>query len=219
MINFYEKIKGSKMNNPCYDNHKIDLPFRMLVCTASGGGKTNAVINLVALMNKTFASIDIITKEHEPLYDMLASKIKKTKVHLYSETGIPTFDASSKKISKLAIFDDLVLTKDPKINEAFIRLRKCGYSLIYISQSYFQTQKVIRQNVQYVMLGRGINKRDLNMILSEYSLDLTVEELMKLYFQATNKPMNFLLLDFVLRNIRHNIHDIIYPAELQRESV
>ena len=164
------------------------------------------------MMDKTFASIDVVTKEHEPLYDMLAEKIKNTKIHLYSESGIPALDASSKKISKLLIFDDLVLTKDPKIGEAFIRARKLSYSLIYISQSYFGTPKIIRQNVQYIALGRGINIRDLRMILSEYSIDLNLDELKEMYFDITKKPMTFMLFDFVKNNIRENITDVKFSS-------
>lgn len=212
LINFYTKIKGTKLNNPCYDKHMIDLPFRMLVCTASGGGKTNFIINLIAMMDKTFASITVVTKEHEPLYDMLAEKIKNTKINLYSESGIPALDASSKKISKLLIFDDLVLTKDPKIGEAFIRARKLGYSLIYISQSYFGSPKIIRQNVNYIALGRGINIRDLRMILSEYSVDLDLDELKEMYFNITKKPMTFMLFDFVKNNIRENITNVVVSS-------
>ena len=79
LINFYTKLKDTKLPNPCYQAHMIDLPFRMLICTASGGGKTNFLINLISMMDKTFASITVVTKEHEALYDMLAEKIKNTK--------------------------------------------------------------------------------------------------------------------------------------------
>jgi hypothetical protein len=212
LINFYTKLKDTKLPNPCYQAHMIDLPFRMLICTASGGGKTNFLINLISMMDKTFASITVVTKEHEALYDMLAEKIKNTKIHLYSETGIPPLDASSKKISKLLVYDDLVLTKDPKIGESFIRARKLGYSLIYISQSYFGTPKIIRQNVNYIALGRGINIRDLRMILSEYSVDLNLDQLKDLYFQITKKPMTFMLFDFVKNNIRENIDNVQFSS-------
>jgi len=212
LINFYTKLKDTKLPNPCYQAHMIDLPFRMLICTASGCGKTNFLINLISMMDKTFASITVVTKEHEALYDMLAEKIKNTKIHLYSETGVPPLDVSSKKISKLLVYDDLVLTKDPKIGESFIRARKLGYSLIYISQSYFGTPKIVRQNVNYIALGRGINIRDLRMILSEYSVDLNLDELKDLYFQITKKPMTFMLFDFVKNNIRENINNVKFSS-------
>ena len=92
----------------------------------------------------------------------------------------------------------------------FVRGRKLEYSSIYISQSFFGTPKIIRQNVNYVALGKGINKRDLRMILSEYSISLSVGELEQIYFTTTKEHMNFMMLDLHKRNIRHNIKDIIY---------
>ena len=213
MINFYTKLKGKKTHNPQYESHMIELPFRMLICTASGGGKTNFLMNLITLMTGTFTNITIVTKAPEPLYDYLAEKVKKTRVLLYNESGIPDLDSSTPKEPKLLVFDDLVLEKNPKIGEAFIRARKLGYSLVYISQSYFATTKLIRQNVQYVALGKGINLRDLRTILSEYSVDMSLDDLKALYYDLTKEHMSFMLFDFVQNNIRKNIQEIAWQRE------
>jgi DNA helicase HerA-like ATPase len=209
LINFYSQIKSSKKHNPYYDLHKIDLPFRMLVCTASGGGKSNLVLNLLYLMSNTFHKIIIVTKDEEPLYNMLESKLKD-RVEIYYQGEIPDVEKLDNGMNGLIIFDDMVLTPNSKIGEMFIRGRKLGFSSIYISQSYFQTPKIIRQNINYIALGRGINKRDLRMILSEYSISLSIEQLQDIYFNITNKHMHFMMIDMHLRNIRHNIEDIIY---------
>ena len=175
MINFYENIKTVKTLNPNYKNHKIDLPFRGLVCCGSGGGKSNLVMNLLFLMNKTFHKIIICTKAEEPLYTYLKDKIKD--VEIYYQGQIPEFEKLDKQ-NGLVIFDDLCLDKDQsKIGEMFIRGRKLNYSMIYISQSFYQTPKLIRQNCNYIWLGRGLMKRDLNTILSEFALGLEKNEL------------------------------------------
>ena len=48
IINFYDVIPKKYLNdveNPNYDKHNIDIPFRMCVVAPSGSGKTNFIIN------------------------------------------------------------------------------------------------------------------------------------------------------------------------------
>jgi hypothetical protein len=206
--NFYENIKQIKSHNPNYDVHKISLPFRMLICTASGGGKTNFLLNLIYEMNNTFHKIIIITKEEEPLYTHLQDKLKC--VEIYYSGNVPEFEKMDKGNNGLVVFDDMLLTRNDKIGEMFIRGRKLGYSSIYITQSFFGSPKLIRQNVNYIALGRGMIKRDLRLVLSEFSINLTIDELENIYNEITKTPMQFLLIDTQKRNIRYNIKQIIY---------
>uniref|UniRef100_A0A6C0H235 Uncharacterized protein n=1 Tax=viral metagenome TaxID=1070528 RepID=A0A6C0H235_9ZZZZ len=159
-------------------------------------------------MNKTFHKIIICTKAEEPLYSYLQDKLKKG-VEIYYGGKIPEFEKMDSGQNGLVIFDDLVLDKNKAIGEMFIRGRKLGYSMIYISQSFYQTDKLIRQNVNYIWLGRGMQKRDLNMILSEFALGMNKNELEQIYNELTKKPMNFMMIDFNNKNIRHNITDIV----------
>jgi hypothetical protein len=208
LINFYSQIPGRKVINPGYEAHKIQIPFRMLCCCSSGSGKTNYILNLLYEMNKTFHKIIVITKEEEPLYTMLIDKLGD-QVEIYYNGEIPEFTKLDSPQNGLVIFDDMVLTPDKKIGELFIRGRKLNYSSIFISQSFFATPKIIRQNVNYVALGKGITKRDLRLILSEYSISISVEDLSSIYFDITKKHMHFMLIDLHMRNLRHNIKDII----------
>lgn len=206
-INFYEKIKPIKIHNPNYDTHQISLPFRMLICTASGGGKTNFLLNLIFQMNNTFHKIIIITKEEERLYSHLVDKLNNVEIHY--QGNVPEFEKMDKGENGLVVFDDMVLTKNNKIGEMFIRGRKLGYSSIYISQSFFATNKLIRQNVNYIALGRGMIKRDLRLVLSEFSINLSIDQLEDIYNTITKTPMQFMLIDSQKRNIRNNF-EIIY---------
>lgn len=209
LINFYSQIKEIKKPNPQYEKHMISVPFRMLECCSSGGGKSNFCLNLLYEMNNTFHKIIIITKAPEPLYTMLQKKLKD-RVDIYYDGQFPEeFDKLEPDQNGLIIFDDMVLTPDKRIGEMFIRGRKLEYSSIYISQSFYSTPKIVRQQVNYVALGKGINKRDLRMILSEYSISLSVKELEQIYFDLTKEHMNFMLLDLLKGNIRHNITDIV----------
>lgn len=207
MINFYQFIKNNKTINPNYETHKIELPFRALICSASGSGKTNLLMNLIYEMNKTFIKIIICTKAPEPLYDYLAEKIQNVEIH-YDK--IPDIEKLPKGQNGLIIYDDMVCDDLKAINEAFIRFRKLQFSSIYISQSFFKTNKLIRQNINYLWLGNGIMKRDLKTILSEFSINLSIDELVKLYNEITKEKLNFMLIDLNLRNIRKNILEIVY---------
>ena len=158
-------------------------------------------------MNNTFHKIIIVSKAEEPLYDMLLDKLKNISIHY--EGQIPEIEKMNKGQNGLIVFDDMVLTHNNKIGEMFIRGRKLGYSCIYISQSFYGTPKIIRQNVNYVWLGKGMSKRDLRLILSEFAMGISVDELEKLYNETTREPMNFMMLDLNKRNIRQNIKNII----------
>lgn len=207
-INFYETIKTTKVHNPRYDIHKIEIPFRGLINCASGSGKTNLLMNLIYEMDKTFHKIIIVTKAPEPLYDMLVDRLKN--IEIYYEGSYPTIEKMEKGQNGLIIYDDQVTTKDDRITQMYIRGRKLHFSSIYISQSYFGTPKIIRQNIGYLWLGKGINKRDLRLILSEYSLNMTVDELEHYYFEITKENMQFMMLDLNKRNLRKNIKQIVY---------
>lgn len=211
LINFYSQIADKKIINPNYDSHKIQIPFRMLCCCASGSGKTNYILNLLYEFNKTFHKIIVITKEEEALYTLLSDKLGD-QVEIYYNGEIPEFSKLESPQNGLVIFDDMVLTPDKKIGELFIRGRKLNWSSIYISQSFFQTPKIIRQNVNYVALGKGITKRDLRLILSEYSMSLSIDKLSEIYFDITKQHMHFMLIDLHMRNIRHNIKEIIHVS-------
>ena len=56
---------------------------------------------------------------------------------------MPRIDDFVKKDNHLIIFDDLVLSKDlSMVENVYIRGRKLGVSVIFISQSYFKIPKM-----------------------------------------------------------------------------
>jgi len=209
LINFYSQIKQKKVHNPNEHIHGLTLPFRGLINCASGGGKSNLTLNILYEFHNTFHRIIIVSKASEPLYDYLQEKIKN-QLDIYYQGMVPEIEKMEEGKNGLIIFDDMVLTHNNKIGEMFIRGRKLGYSCIYISQSFFGTPKIIRQNVNYVWLGRGMNKRDLRLILSEFSIGLSVNQLETIYNDLTRENMNFMMIDTNKRYIKQNIKKIIY---------
>lgn len=202
MINFYSRIKSkSKYDNPEFKKHGIKVPFRMLIAGSSSAGKTNFALNVLKVMKNTFRQLIVVCKtKHEPLYEMLEQKLGDI-VTFYEEGDIPDlkeFKTESDTDQTLIIFDDMVCADkktNAKIAEWFIRSRKKGVSCMYLSQSYYKTEKLIRQNCSYIAL-RGISsKNDLSAILREYGLGVDIKQLVKIYKQVVATPFSFLLID------------------------
>ena len=57
---------------------------------------------------------------------------------------LPQINELDTKKQKLFIMDDLVLETNPLISEYWIRARKKNWSLMYLTQSFYKTNKLIR---------------------------------------------------------------------------
>jgi energy-coupling factor transporter ATP-binding protein EcfA2 len=194
-----ENLK-TKYHNPCYDQHKLQVPFRMLICGNSGSGKTTLVLEILHRMDDTFGNVIICTKNaEEPLYKFLRSKIKGEQLQVHEGVeNIPNLDEFDSELQHLVIFDDLVLEKhQERIEQYFIRARKIakGVSCIYLSQNYFATPKTIRVNCSYIILKKLSSTRDLRMIMNDFSLGVDKDTLVDLYKFATQDRSDFLLID------------------------
>lgn len=155
IINFYEleDVKKYAYNyvNPNYNFKTMPLkhPLRMVICGASGSGKSNILINIINKMDDTFEKIIIFTQDKdEQLYNYIEEKIPNDELEIFEgikEVNNYKFEDLDPK-QYLIIFDDMCIESEKKqqqICELFIRGRKmahkCGISLIYLTQSYFQT--------------------------------------------------------------------------------
>jgi len=206
MENFYTKKEVKKYciqgDNPNYDLHNFDVPFRALVIAPSGSGKSNFLTNLITLFCKgtegTFDNIYIFCKcSTEPLYKYLVDKSKGL-IDVYEnlEKLPPINDLNSCK-QTLIIFDDFIsdIQKHPIISEYFIRGRKKSASIMFLSQSYYGTPKIIRQNVNYLVVLKLGGSRDVNSILRECSIGLTKEQLLYMYNNATKKKFDVFIIN------------------------
>lgn len=200
--NMYESIPKKYLDdakNPNIDLHQLKLPFRICIVAPSGSGKTNFLINLLekfCVNEGTFASICIITRnKDEPLYQWLGDKSSQIliKEGLHNTPKLDDFD---KKVNHLVVFDDLVLSKDlSQVETYYIRARKLNCSVIFISQSFFRIPKIIRNNCSYVVLLKLSGNREVNLILSEFGLGVTKEQLIKIYEYAVAEKFSPLLID------------------------
>lgn len=202
IINFYEHIPKKYLEeteNPNYDIHNINLPFRMCIVAPSGSGKTNFLLNLIKVFSQgkgTFADIAIITSnKDEPLYNYLSGEFEQIQI----KEGVhstPKLDDMDKELNHLVVWDDLVLAKDLKpVENYYMRARKKNCSVIFLSQSYYDIPKFIRKNSNYLtILDLGGSAREKTAILNEWGTDLTREQLHAIYDDATSVHMRPLII-------------------------
>ena len=216
--NWYNEIPKkylTKQHNPNFKIHGLKIPFRMLIVGNSGAGKTQTLLNIMHNMNGTFNNIVIITKnKKEPLYEYLEDKLGDDGLKIVE--GIEHAPDLEKDIDKkdqtLIVMDDLVLEKNQSaLEEYFIRARKLNCSLIYISQSYYRVPRIIRQNLNYLIIKQVSSFKDLYRILAEYTLGVDKDILKQLYEKSTQEKQDFLLVDLDANpqsRFRKNFNDI-----------
>jgi hypothetical protein len=155
-------------------------------------------------MPDTFEKIIIVTKnKDEPLYNFLYDKTGgkngNVKILEFEKDGIPDINKEfDPEFNSLLVFDDLVNQTEKEqrpIADAFIRARKRGASLIYISQSFYAVPKMIRNNLTHIFLKQVSSMKNLVMISRECSLDIPKKDLTEMYKDATKDKMGFLLFD------------------------
>jgi hypothetical protein len=203
IVNMYEKIPKmflDKVDNPNFHLHNLKIPFRMCIVAPSGSGKSNFLLNLIHKFcagNKgTFSTIHIITRnKSEPLYKWLESECDQIRI---SEglSNTPKLDNFDKEKNHLVVWDDLVLSKDlSMVENYYIRARKLNCSVIFLSQSYFRIPKLIRNNCSYMILLKLSGNREMNIIMSEFGLGVSKDQLLKIYEYATQEKFSPLIID------------------------
>lgn len=203
LIDWYKKMPKRyllKTHNPHYDRHHIKIPLRLIIAGNSGSGKTQTLLNLIYNMPNTWERIFIVTKcKDEPLYNYLEDQLKDQGLSI--KEGIhelPDLDSLDKTQNNLVILDDLV-NESAKLQKPIcdfaIRCRKKNCSLIYISQSYYAVPKLIRDNINYLIIKQVSSMKNLTMICRECSLGIDKKQLKKIYDDATRSKTDFLLID------------------------
>jgi ABC-type oligopeptide transport system ATPase subunit len=222
MINWYDKARNfcTEYHNPSYANCGIKHCFRGLIIGGSGSGKSTLLVETIYRLQDTFGTIIVcLQNKDEPLYQYLKSKVKDNLIFHEGYKNIPKLEEIADKYKDqqvLVVFDDFVVEgkKQPAVEEYFIRSRKLckGVSCIYLSQSYFDTSKLIRVQCNWIMLKKLSSMRDLKLILNDHNLGIDREELLKLYQYATENQPDFLMVDIdapAKKRFRKNYFEIL----------
>lgn len=195
----------------------------MLMAAPSGSGKTNSLCRLIHAMGATFHEIIVcVLSADEPLYRMLEERLTDEEgrcgVRFCEEGTVPSITEYSTKgrdgklkridsLQRLIVFDDLVLNKKANAlaKEYYIKGRKLGFSMCYLSQSYYGTPKMIRDQCQIFVLGRNLLKKDLKMILCLFPTEMSLGEFERMYSELTQNPLDTITIDIEKRTLRRNI--------------
>jgi len=223
VINFYASIPkkyGTGMNEarnyPNFKDYHLLFPTRIAIVGSAGAGKTNTAMNII-VGTAYFTKIWLCVKTpEEPLYQFLIDTIKEIEkdlkrkgkldpdrelVTVVTNVGeLPSVDTFDNKDRNLVLFDDVITDAKAQLKEIekyWVYGRKHGITTMFLSQSYFRIPKLIRDNTDVLILRGVLGKRDLNLILSEFTLDKTADELLEMYRKsnASNSISDFLLID------------------------
>lgn len=239
--NYYQFTKHEKAVNPHYESkHMFKTPARMVICAGSGAGKTNTALNILENMGGTFLKVHLcIASPSEPLYDLLKEKLKD-RMEIYTgeipiggrskavQPNVPTLDSIAEEdnegwVPQLIIFDDLCLYQhQPRIENYFIRGRKKGITMMYLTQSWFKCPPTVRRQCNYVILKRNVTESDLKRIKNQMSLDCAFKDFCKMYRDCTQNMQDFMFCDleggkvyrnFELTPLFENYKDAEYSSE------
>ena len=110
----------------------------------------------------------------------------------------------NKKCKILIIFDDIIADMinnkklNPVVTELFIRGRKLGISVAFITPSYFKVPKGVIPNSTHFFIMKIPNKREIRQIDLNHSSDIDFKDFMKIYKKCTTEPYSFLVKDTTL---------------------
>ena len=218
MINFDDYTNENIVEHNSKWPYIPDHPYRILIISGSGSGKTNALLNLI----KNQPDIDKMYLYAKDLYEKknqyLINKREKVGLSLFNDPkafmeysndmqdvykNIEDYNPI-KKHKVLIIFDDMiaVMINNDKLNpivmQLFIRGRKLNISIVFITQSHFKVPKDVRLNSTHFIIMKIPNKRELQQIVLNHSSDIDFKDFMNIYNKSTKEPYCFLVNDTTL---------------------
>ena len=200
MIHFDDYANENKTEYNLKWPYILDHQYRTLIIEISGSGKTNVLLN--SINNQLdIDKIYLYAKDPcEAKYQLLIKKRESTGLkhfnvlkssQMYSSDMQNVYkDIEEYKIGKeskiLIAFNDMIsdIINNKKLNsivtELFIKGRKLNISLVFITQSYFKVPKDVRLNSTYFFIMKISNKRELQQIALNHSLDIDFKAFIKI---------------------------------------
>ena len=121
-----------------------------------------------------------------------------------SNDKIIPLDKISDEGQKLVIFDDYLNTgskNDSEIRNYFTNSRNKNCSCIYLSQSYYNTDKTIRLNCTHHCIFEFPSNNEQGMICRELGININN------YIKATSEPYSFLYIDKPRKKMAKNFNE------------
>ena len=204
MINFDGYANENKTEHNLKWPYILDHSYRILIVGGFGSGKTNALLNLINNQADNDKMYLYAKDPYEAKYKFLINEGEST--GLKHVNGCKAFIEYSndlqdvykngneynpgKKHKILIVFDDMIadMINSKKINstvtELFVRSRKLNISLAFITQSYFKVPKDVRLKSTHFFIMKIPNKKELQEIALNHSLDIASKDFIKIYDAA-----------------------------------
>lgn len=216
--NYYGKGNDRKET---IEKLNIKKLFRMIVLGPSGSGKNNLIFHILKNSPNAFGHLHVIARNpQQELYEYIAKKIPKY-VSFYTVENIPPLDQirhNQNDEVELVIIDDFSndqLLQQRVFSHFYTRGRHFKLSTIFLSHSYFATNKMIRLNSCYLAILKANSKRDLKMVIKDFQIDgIDEEKLFTAYKRATSEKGQMLFIDSLKSQLRYNFDQVIKPEEL-----
>ena len=163
-------------------------------------GKTNALVHMLLKLLIYCDQIYLYAKNiDQEKYQLLANELNKLsvknkfsvdKIYEYSNSSIKDVDELENELQKIVIFDDYICDKNQdQIIKYFIQGRHKNCSVIYLSQSYYKTDKNIRLNCDHFILYEMNSVREESMLTREIGIPIYK------YKEATKNQYHFFYID------------------------
>ena len=189
----------------------LDHPYRIIIISGSGSGKTSALSNLINEQNDIDNIYLYVRELSDPECEYLIKKRKDAWIKHVSNPNAfikrsNTMDDVyeninnynlTREIKNLIVFDEMIaniMTKrrfQAVIKELFIRCRKLNIALVFITQSYFFVPKDLRLNSTHYLIMKINNRRELQNVSTDHSAGVNYQDLKKSYRECTKEPFNF----------------------------
>ena len=193
-------------------NFMPDRSFRMLICAPSGSGKTNLLLDMIYRLlyyDKIYLyARNIQQSKYKHLlkkFDPISQKCGYDIIEASNNEIIPLTDLSDDN-QKLVIFDDFLNTgkkNDEQIRDYFTNSRNKNCSCIYLSQSYYNTDKTIRLNSSHYCIFDFPSSNEKSMICRELGINKND------YQKDTKDPFSFMYVDKVRKFNAKNCNESI----------
>lgn len=206
-------------------------PHHVLVCGPTLSGKTTLVMNILFNNLMEYDRLVVIAKrldqeiwqevilrfeELADEHEVPAAEILR--VFTGEGTDIPNVAEMQKILGDdpntskqtMIVFDDYQMDKVANriITEYFSQIRHFNASCWYLAQSYYETPKFVRGNVDYIILFRGQTLKDLDPLYKDLSDGgITKEQFVQLYNKVVKQPYHFLYIDRLAKTLKTRFRD------------
>jgi hypothetical protein len=86
---------------------------------------------------------------------------------------------------------------------------------MFLSQSYYNTPMIIRQNINYLVVLKLGGTRDVNSILRECSIGLSKDQLLYMYQTATKNKFDCFIINLDKPNEERYRHNFLQYFEVE----